>query len=158
MGPCPAKEDYAVVLSPHTGLSYVHGALYVHALGRTRSVKMDYTTHKQIIRGLSCVCCLRRPCIPHHIDSKRHHHDGLVISLCWHHHDEQATEGLHRVGKRVFERMWGDEYDLLAKTWQRLDPFYVEELKESLRGDRRIVKRMATRGGQGLRRVLEGIC
>ena len=115
---------------------------------------MNYEDHKDLIRGMGCICTLKRPAVPHHIDSQRHHHDLLTIPL--HYELHQGKEGIHTISKKVWQRMWGNEYDLLAKTWRKLPDGYVRELVGALKQDRRIVKRLQMHGSHRLRDLLGG--
>ena len=73
--------------------------------------------HLLSIKRLPCIVCGRLgPSHAHHTDTgmgrKKNHHKA--IPLCLHHH--QGEQGIHTLGKKRWQMMYGSEAELLAKT------------------------------------------
>lgn len=80
--------------------------------------------HMGRVAGLGCMICRLlgyddTPAMVHHcrtgVGMGRKASDTETIPLCYHHH--QGAEGLHTLGRRAWERLFGvTELELLEKT------------------------------------------
>jgi len=66
------------------------------------------------IASLGCIICASPACIHHAMTGMggRKNHD-LVIPLCHNHH--QGSQGIHFMGRKAWQKIYGTEQELLDK-------------------------------------------
>ncbi len=73
--------------------------------------------HLQRVRELGCILC-GSPASAHHIrhgqGMSQKADDREAIPLCYSHH--QGPQGIHHLGTKAWEKLYGTEEDLLKKT------------------------------------------
>ena len=86
------------------------------------------SAHMDRVQALGCIVCklfyrMDTPCEIHHVDGKTKVGAHFrVIGLCAsHHRGAPGVISRHGSGKKLFQRTYGTEAELMAKTWLMID-------------------------------------
>jgi len=96
--------------------------------------------HLNLVAGLGCIICRNEACC-HHIRAgqgmAQKSSDYECLPLCWNHH--QGPEGIHHLGTKRWQKIYGDERDLLAKVMREIyGEFIPEYITEAIKEHYRV--------------------